>query len=210
MGRLCTTDLASEAQAWSCGRACLLDQEEEEQNYHPGRSWSLPHYSRLRGQPGSLGSNGMLCAVRMCAAALSACHANSPCSFMLPAWADRTRRKAVRGHAESAYLVVTGIATFSCHEPGHVLDVVPGDYVAAAVLTAGAALMQVCRSTSVKHYHAWAQQLNVYLYSSQLPDRSARRCCINPSKYWSIHRRNACSAHHYVVSKEACANVGRL
>ena len=45
--------------------------------------------------------------------------------------------------AKPADLPVTGIATFSCHEPSHVLDVVPGDYVAAAVLTAGAALMQV-------------------------------------------------------------------
>lgn len=38
---------------------------------------------------------------------------------------------------------LAGIATFSCHKPGNIVDVVPGDHVAAAVLTAGAALMQV-------------------------------------------------------------------
>ncbi|KAK9819568.1 hypothetical protein WJX81_007717 [Elliptochloris bilobata] len=41
-----------------------------------------------------------------------------------------------------ALAIGTGVATFCCHAPSSILDVVPGDHVAAAVLTAGAALMQ--------------------------------------------------------------------
>ncbi len=67
---------------------------------------------------------------------------NMRCGHMCNALGLRFHLTVVRFQAPSNP-ACAGIATFTCHEPTSVLDLVPGDHVAAAVLAAGAALVQV-------------------------------------------------------------------